>query len=198
MIEVLPVFPSLIFKSNTNPGFKEIKNDLINFCYSEQEKDPVGLHRSNYNSWHSTVYTSEEKFNKYKNFIENNIKIIFDAHLLEQYDFELDSAWININGINSSNSSHSHPGSDLSGCLWIKCTEYSGSIRFENPNLFSNFKAINYCNYNIKNKFSVSDHYFFKPVEGEMILFPSNINHCVLTNSDCEDRISIAFNLKLL
>lgn len=198
MIEVLPLFPSLVFKLDTNPEFKSIRSDLINFCYDEQEKDPVGLNKSNYNSWHSIVYTSEKRFKRYKNFIKDNVKKIFSDYLLGQSNFKLDGAWININGINSSNSSHNHPGSDLSGCLWIKSTKYSGSIRIENPNLFSNYKAINHCKLETKSQFYFSDYYYFRPIEGNMILFPSNINHCVFENSDGEDRISLAFNLSLI
>jgi uncharacterized protein (TIGR02466 family) len=195
MSEVLPVFPSPIFKVDTNPEFKDIKSDLINFCYSEQERDPIGVNKSNYNSWHSITYTSQKRFEQYKNFINDNIKKIFNIHLSEQSDFKLEGAWININAKNSSNSLHNHPGCDLSGCLWIKSTENSGSIRFENPNYFSQFKLINHCNFETKNKISFSDFYWFKPIEGQMLLFPSEIRHCVFENKDDEDRISIAFNL---
>lgn len=198
MIEVLPLFPSLVFKLDTNPEFKSIRSDLLSFCYSEMGKDPDGINRSNYNSWHSCLYTSEKRFEKYKIFIEDNIKKIFDAHLLSQCNFKLDAAWININGVNSSNSDHDHPGSDLSGCIWVQSTPHSGSIRLKNPNLFSNFKAISSCKLNTKVQYAFSEHYFFHPIEGHMILFPSNISHCVFENSDCGDRISIAFNLSFL
>lgn len=195
MINFLSIFPCPFFNLDTNPEFGEIRNELIDFCYNERENDPIGEHRSNYNSWHSISYKDQERFQKYRNFIENSLKQFSDKFLLEQSKLILTSAWININGKNSSNSVHNHPGCDLSGCLWIKSTKNSGSIRFENPNHFSQFKLINHCNFETKSKISFSDYYWFKPIEGQMLLFPSEIRHCVLENMDDEDRISIAFNL---
>jgi ectoine hydroxylase-related dioxygenase (phytanoyl-CoA dioxygenase family) len=38
--------------------------------------------------------------------------------------------------------------------------------------------------------------YYFDPMEGGMILFPSHLAHRVNENKSDEDRISIAFNIK--
>tara|TARA_R110002020_G_scaffold43879_3_gene127000 strand:+ start:252 stop:860 length:609 start_codon:yes stop_codon:yes gene_type:complete len=195
VIEFIPIFPSPVFKIDTNSNFKDIRSDLINFCYSEKEKDIKGINRSNYNGWHSTVYTNEEKFKKYKSFIEDHLKVSLNKFLNDGTNFSITSAWININGKKSSNSMHCHPGSDLSGCLWIKATDKSGSFRFNNPNDFVQDALLHFCNNETKSEFSFSNNYWFKPVEGFMIVFPSHINHCVFENHDDEDRISIAFNI---
>ena len=40
--------------------------------------------------------------------------------------------WLNVNGPNSYNVSHRHPGCDLSGVLWIKQTPEQGRFVFDN------------------------------------------------------------------
>ena len=97
----------------------------------------------------------------------------------------LSDMWVNINPPGAFNHVHVHPGSLLSGILWLKVPEGSGNIKFHDPNEMNNYCLIengNTC-------------YGFLPKEGVMALFPSFLNHNVDLNMSDEDRISIAFNL---
>jgi len=52
-------------------------------------------------------------------------------------------------------------------------------------------------NPDIKDRFSMHPGMWLVPEEGQMVIFPSNLNHLVYENTvDC-DRISIAFNINL-
>jgi len=197
MIEFLPLFPSPVIKIDTKPEFNDIRGDLINFCYSERENSPIGIDRSNNGGWHSELLLEEERFHKYKKFIEKYIEKSFESFVNSGVKIIPNSYWININGINSVNTEHNHPGSDISGCFWIKSSEYSGTFRFTNPNDFIHYSLLKTFNFESKSQYYFSERYFFKPIEGEMIIFPSNMNHCVFENKDDNDRISIAFNLKI-
>jgi len=197
MIEFLPLFPSPVIKIDTKPEFNDIRGDLINFCYSERENSPIGIDRSNNGGWHSELLLEEERFHKYKKFIEKYIEKSFESFVNSGVKIIPNSYLININGINSVNTEHNHPGSDISGCFWIKSSEYSGTFRFTNPNDFIHYSLLKTFNFESKSQYYFSERYFFKPIEGEMILFPSNMNHCVFENKDDNDRISIAFNLKI-
>jgi uncharacterized protein (TIGR02466 family) len=106
------------------------------------------------------------------------------------------SCWANVNPKNSMNDWHTHPGSDMSGCLWIKTHNNCGNLIFNNPNEFVHDPWLMCLNHETKSKFLFSQKYFFSPVEGEIVLFPSNICHKVGLNESEEDRISIAFNIK--
>jgi len=197
MIEFLPLFPSPVIKIDTKPEFNDIRGDLINFCYSERENSPIGIDRSNNGGWHSELLLEEERFHKYKKFIEKYIEKSFESFVNSGVKIIPNSYWININGINSVNTEHNHPGSDISGCFWIKSSEYSGSFRFTNPNDFIHNPLLKTFNLESKSQYYFSERYFFRPIEGEMIIFPSNMNHCVFENKDDNDRISIAFNMKV-
>jgi len=197
MIEFLPLFPSPVIKIDTKPEFNDIRSDLINFCYSERENSPIGIDRSNNGGWHSELLLEKERFHKYKEFIEKYIEKSLEFFTNSGIEIVPSNYWININGINSINTEHNHPGSDISGCFWIKASEFSGSFRFTNPNAFIHNPLLKTFNFECKSQYYFSEKYFFRPIEGEMILFPSNMNHCVFKNEDDNDRISIAFNLKV-
>ena len=48
-----------------------------------------------------------------------------------------------------------------------------------------------------KNNNNYHHSYWFPPVEGRMLIFPSHLEHDVRENLSNEDRISVSFNIKL-
>tara|TARA_X000001036_G_scaffold88249_2_gene80365 strand:- start:12821 stop:13405 length:585 start_codon:yes stop_codon:yes gene_type:complete len=94
----------------------------------------------------------------------------------------LQNIWLNVNGPGSFNHKHQHPGSLLSGVLWVKTPENSGSLIMHDPLEM--------------NTYPLGPNVFkFEPIEGAMVLFPACIPHNVMPNKSQEDRISISFNL---
>ena len=106
-------------------------------------------------------------------------------------------AWININSPGSLNFQHSHPGCDLSGVLWIKCPDKSGNIFFHSPSGFETFQEIESYTQEFKDTNNYHHSYWFPPIEGRMLIFPSHLEHDVRENLSNEDRISVSFNIKL-
>ena len=107
------------------------------------------------------------------------------------------TAWVNINSPGSFNLKHSHPTSDLSGVLWIKCPENCGNIWFESPMCYQTFKEIESYTQDFKDKNRYDHSYWLPPMEGRIIIFPSHLEHDVRENLSNEDRISVSFNIKL-
>ena len=90
---------------------------------------------------------------------------------------------------------HIHGESIFSGVFYVKATEGNGKINFTHPavNIPYHLPALiidQWSNLNSSNVF----HY---PQPGKLLLFPSWISHYVEPNLLDEERISIAFNLKL-
>jgi uncharacterized protein (TIGR02466 family) len=50
-------------------------------------------------------------------------------------------------------------------------------------------------NENVRESTNYSHTFYFKPSDGCMVLFPSDLKHIVENNEVDEDRISISFNL---
>ena len=83
---------------------------------------------------------------------------------------------------------HYHPNSFFSGVYYPQDITYS-SIRFKNPHnptLFPRFSC-----HNLYNSTSIE----YQPQQGDVILFPSELEHDTLPNCSDEMRISIAFNI---
>ena len=102
--------------------------------------------------------------------------------------------WININPPGTSNERHTHPGSDLSVVMYVKVPENSGDIEMTNPAYIESFNLLSAARPEANLSPSVS----ITPVEGRVLIFPSNILHRVLENKSDNDRISIAWNVKVL
>ena len=131
-----PIFPTILhdFKSSDYN-----KKELLNFCYNEKKKYPVGLQRSNQgNSWHSSDHYMRED-NLISSILSSSISSYFIDNKIfkEGINFYFRNAWININAKGGSNALHDHPGASLSGVFWINAPKDSGNIVFKNPHNFA-------------------------------------------------------------
>jgi hypothetical protein len=133
-------------------------------------------------------YVIEESFNflKYQNV---NIKTL--EKRIRNTQFFL------INKINKGGSHcrHSHPGSIVSGCFYLKCSENSSPLMFTDPREY--YRHIHYDHTEIKNDNPPSLYpEFFVPVkQGTILIWPSWLEHEVPHSTDSDERISIAFNI---
>lgn len=102
--------------------------------------------------------------------------------------------WANVNPQHAYNQIHTHDRFDLSGVYYVKVPERSrrdsGVIQFLNPSYrggpYSDlFNAMNPQNFTMR------------PKPGQLIVFPSAMPHWVTPNEEGEERISLAFNLRL-
>ena len=104
------------------------------------------------------------------------------------------SGWVNVNGTGGYNVPHVHPGVHLSGCYYVRVPaaslDRSGAIEFLNP-------AGTTMAEGVLGERMVSQKVTVRPKEGQMLIFPSYLLHWVYPNQDPEERVSIAFNMRL-
>ena len=187
------IFPISIHQFEIN-DFDDIKSKLIDYVYSLQKQDPVGVDISNRGGWQSPTLNLSKDDDLLRNFL---IECLSDIPFIEkQTSFQFD-AWININRKGGHNIRHIHPTSNLAGVLWIRCPEKCGEIVFVSPYEFVGFKELELYTDNFKKENNTYLTYYFNPMEGGMILFPSHLAHRVNENKSDEDRISISFNIQL-
>ena len=183
-MNLFPLFPTQIVGHDLSE-FSQYRNKIIRYCY-EQQKNNEGVKISNNGGWQSLELDIDILEPIY-----NEVSEILSKYLTTRFFFGL--PWININPPQTSNDRHTHPGSDLSAVLWIKTPENSGQIELTNPTYYESFNIIN----SVAPEFKVSPSVAINPVEGRIIIFPSHILHRVLVNQSEEDRISIAWNIKV-
>lgn len=168
-------------------------------CYDEKNKDPKGNKLSNAFGWQSKSFDS-------KNYEKNHQELFLNKILFKTNNFanqiglnfklKITNYWININSTNGYNDAHTHPGSILSGCLYIKVPkENCGSIIFENANA-ELIESYMYHWHKKTDEFSdtFSTSWVHQPMESKCLIFPSWLKHSVKPNLSDDDRISISFN----
>jgi len=191
--ELVNLFPSSVHIFNIN-GFDEVRNKLIDYVYEYQKNNPDGNIISNRGGWQSKDFSVRKEDDILHSLIINCLASF--PYIKESYNIFAD-AWININPTGSYNNKHNHPSSDLAGVLWIKCPKDCGEIVFDNPSAFQTFKTINAYEDKFKDVNKIHHTYFFPPVEGRVLIFPSHLDHNVRENKSKEDRISVSFNIRL-
>ena len=198
MTEIIPIFPSLIVKHDTKPEFDGIKEPLIKAIYREMERDEKGVTRSNVGGWQSDIDIFQRSdFSKFGRFVMKNSKAALSHIFRPGYQLSLRGAWLNVNGKDSFNECHIHPDCDIAGVFWIDAPEESGDLVIINDSAYSNYRWLSHASKSV-----ISEHKYFvgwelTPVAGEMVFFPANMLHKVNINNSSENRISIAFNLRV-
>ena len=178
----------------TNAELLAIKN----YCLELRKANPAGRNLSNVNGWQSNDlnYRSDENTP-----LTNLIKQIHDSckQCYTEYGitrpFELDNIWVNINSKNSFNKEHDHPNSVLSGSFYVSIPN-NEAIIFTKPRGIDTWQLS--CSHSSKETNLSCEEAHYKPVDGLLLVFPSWIVHRVETNNNEEERISIAFNTKLI
>ena len=189
----LNLFPTTIHCFDIRE-FDKIQNDLINDAYKLREIEPIGNIVSNVGGWQSDSFFVDSNKNSLQDVL---LSVITNIPNIKRGTKTSSTAWININPSGAFNSKHNHPNSDFSGVLWIKCPKDSGNIIFENPMGYHMFNQINSYDEDFKDQINLHHCYWFPPIEGRVLIFPSHLEHEVEINKSNEDRISVSFNIRL-
>ena len=113
---------------------------------------------------------------------------------LQFKELYITEAWANFNDSRQAmNHQHIHSGV-ISGVFYIKTPPGSGRLAIVNPGMNCLWPGFSLAR--SKNEYT-ADAMYVTPVEGELVLWPSYIPHCVETNNHDEPRISVAVNIML-
>ena len=132
------LFPVPIHIFDVN-GFNQIKNQLIDYAYDLKKKDSEGVTISNRGGWQSSGFHMHDKDDILQSFLMNCLGGF--PNIKKDVKFSI-TAWININGNGDFNLTHSHPTSNLSSVLWIKCPDNCGNIEFVSPYHYCAFQEV--------------------------------------------------------
>ena len=182
-MEIIVPFVELIYKTN----LEELqKNNL--FFYKE-------------------ALTLKEKFNSEQNwdcdtfnhsFVNENLCGIVIQHVkkfaeyygIENQEIKCTSSWINVAEKNNYQEYHVHPKNHFSAVYYVKVPKNCGNILFKsnssNDNMFPIIsKKLTHANYQT---------YSINPIESDLLIFRSNLQHMVEKNKSDEQRVSISMN----
>ena len=178
-------------------NFESINSELKNYIYQEQEKNPDGVKKSNFNGWQSEGFDlKNENLKNFINEISKNIGVAVNdmGWDLEAQLVKITSMWAIINKNKAFNERHHHGNSALSAAYYVKAENNAGNIVFFDPRQANVFhhpsaKKANDLNGQIKS---------ITPKAGTLVLFPSYLEHKVQENLSNEERIVVSFNVSLI
>lgn len=178
-----PIFPTPVYTSNLKRKFSKKEIDYI-----LSSKENVNINEGNITSKNNYVLQNKV-FDDINLFLDVSIKNYFNQIIDPLYKIEpyITQSWLNFTKKNQYHHSHSHPNSIVSGVLYIKTNE--DNICFLKSGGYE--IAIEPKNFNIFNTYQC----FFEVSEGDLILFPSKLNHKVENKKLEGERISLAFNV---
>ena len=166
-----------------------INNELINISKSFESGVSNNQHNTltkNYN------VLNDVRLNYVKNVIETSLKE-YEKQIMSLKDCQLKitNSWFSITESGGSHPTHNHPNSIISGCLYLKLPKNHNTINFHHTSQIYkgniNVEPLNYNQFN-------SDNYNISVLEGDIIFFPSWLNHSVNYFDNNEERIVLAFN----
>jgi len=130
-----------------------------------------------------------KKFSDLKKQLTNELNNFFYDVMNYESEFKITTSWFTKSQNSQSSNYHNHNNSMFSGILYLQTDENSGDISFED---FNNRRyKLNVKEYNIYN----CTEYQIKPIDGLLILFPSEVHHKILKNNSNIVRHSLAFNV---
>ena len=191
----ISIFPLSIIHCRFN-DFK--KSELIDFALDLKNNIP-SVQLTNRNGWHSPNLTKLIVSDEHQQLISYITDIILQGAgnmFPDNYKSVITKLWINVNPNNAENIIHHHDNQGYSGCFYIKKRKdgSDGNIEFKDTRYNSKVWTIKE---NRPKSEEVYNYMTFKAEEGDLIIFPSYLEHKVNLNKTNDIRISVSFNLNL-
>ena len=131
---------------------------------------------------------NHEQFKNIKNFIYESLNKFTKEVLMSDQRLVVTQCWLNKNPKGSKHHEHVHPNSIISGVFYFKQDPKLPPISFSKS--IQHAMKLDPKKYNNLN----SETFLLPCVDGELLLFPSNLKHSVPINRGKEARISLSFN----
>jgi len=183
-INIFPIFPTPIYVAKLNRVFT--KKELI---FVEKEINLTLKNKGNIYS-KNTYILEKPAFKILKEeitFLINDYfkKIICNKNNIKPY---ITQSWLNYTKDNEYHHTHFHPNSYISGVLYFNAIKEIDCIRFHRKE-YETIKPVvsNFNEYN-------AEHFTFHVEAGNIILFPSSLEHSVPIKKNSNIRTSLAFN----
>lgn len=188
MPNIVPFCPIPIYQGSVNFTSEDYQN--LSSCEMHR------LSTGNGYASKSSYVLNESKFDllREKIYAEVNNFLHEQLRVDDQINFELQNSWVVKHEKGDWAHRHCHKHSMISGILYLNVDENSGSLVFHKDNgwenIFPKMIEFPYKDFNNLNALTWS----IKPKVGEVILFPSHLDHSVTENLSHITRYCVAFN----
>ena len=182
--KIYDIFPTPVIKFNIGRDFLKEELNFVNKCETDSHRN-FGNKSSN-----DSYILKNSELKDINIFCTNALQTFFNKiyNPISNVEIYITQSWLNWTYNNEYHHTHSHPNSLISGVLYINAEKEYDNITFG----IQNHKTIDMFTkeYNDYNTNEID----FKVGTGELLLFPSSLQHRVSTKKTDTQRISLAFN----
>jgi uncharacterized protein (TIGR02466 family) len=188
--EVIPMFPSLVWKTQIDPALRDAINARILEVLAELRRGVAPLEPGQ--GWQSVQDLHErEALRELVWCIEHCATGIRRFLRIGAAECEITGCWATVLARGASHKLHSHPNNFLSGVYYVHTREGADTINFHDPRRQTSVIRPPVVELTAEN----TDQVVVKVRDGALLMFPSYLEHSVDVNTSHEDRVSVSFNL---
>ena len=181
--EIIPLFSSPVYCA-VGDNLPYVIDDVENLEYQQKEQ------------WRGSQSVNQNviaDLPEIMDFIEPHVKeyIYGTMGIDEKYIIDIQCSWINCHDHLESAHEHAHRNSMFSGIVYLKTNPKCGGLVFTNHKYHT--LDPDRVSFNVYN----SPRWTLQPVDGMVVIFPSDLVHSVQPNQDTNRRYSLAFNLMI-
>lgn len=130
--EVLPLFPTMVWKWQLDPTTHEPLNAKIMHILNGKTADappldPGGMWQTGHR------FHKHEGMELFCNMLQGSVSGVLQSLKVEHSGFEITGCWANISGPAAPHKMHTHPNNYLSGVYYVKTQPQANSIHFLTP-----------------------------------------------------------------
>lgn len=164
---------------------RPLESNELNFIMDQPQRKNLGNTSSQDN-----YLTNKPELQDLHNFFTESANEFLKEVYQPSYNTQLriTQSWANYTNNGQFHHKHAHPNSVVSGVFYVKTTQGKDRIYFYR----SGFQQIKFKTENW-NQFN-SESWWFDAVEGQLIMFPSHLEHMVQTLDHEDTRVSLSFN----
>ena len=197
--QVIPLFSVPLYHANLGPVDPIARAWIMNLDYPYQS---VGVDSSEQDlppSNRGMQVLNQAPLKQIKSLIMRHVDLFVHDVLgvVDSADFVLTTSWVNRCGAGDVVTNHTHQNSLISGVYYIDIHPDSSPILFKKSYGHANLFQTN-LSPTVKdthqNQFNIHS-YCLQPISGDLLLFPSHLEHQVPLQTSSTFRYSLAFNL---
>jgi uncharacterized protein (TIGR02466 family) len=188
--DVIPMFPTLVWKILLKAELRDAIDPKILATLETLRRDLPTLKPGQ--GWQSeTTLHQRAEFQQLISCVSKVADSILRFLRIGQEPFEITGCWATVLAKGAIHKAHSHPNNFLSGVYYVRIQPGADTIYFHDPRSQARVIRPPVVELTAEN----TDQVVVRVRNGNLLMFPSYLEHSVDANMSAEERISISFNI---
>jgi len=188
--DVIPMFPTFVWKIALRSELRDAMDSTILATLGRMRRDLPALEPGQ--GWQSEAKLhAHEEFLELVSCVRHVARPILRFLRIGQEALDITGCWATVLAKGAIHKVHSHPNNFLSGVYYVRVHPRADTINFHDPRSQARIIRPPVWELTAEN----TDQVVVSVVNGNLLMFPSYLEHSVDTNMGDDERISISFNL---